>query len=133
VAAAVIVVDDDKVVLIRRAQRDRAYGRWILPGGFVDRGEPVPTAARREVVEELGVAVELKGLVGVYSYTDDPVVTVVYEGALADGNGLTCEAGEEALEVRCFGETEIPWNDLGFSSTNDALEAYVSTLHGESV
>lgn len=131
-AAAVIVTMGEDVVLIRRAQRDKAYGRWILPGGFVDRGEPVPTAARREVFEELGVTVEIVGLIGVYSYADEPVVTVVYEATLVDGEELSGEAGVEALEVRRHRRSEIPWNDLGFRSTVDALEMFAANLHRDS-
>lgn len=123
-AAAVIVTVDDEVVLIRRAQHDKAYGQWILPGGFVDLYEPVPSAARREVLEELGVTVELVDLIGVYSYVDEPVVTVVYEGMLVDGEMIPGEARAEALEVGRFGQSEIPWSDLGFRSTFEALEEF---------
>ena len=52
------------VVLIRR--RNPPLG-WALPGGFVDYGETVEAAAAREAAEETGLAVELLGVLGVYS------------------------------------------------------------------
>ncbi len=117
-AAAVVRDPAGRVLLLRRAQRDQAHGRWILPGGHVDRGEEVATAALREVAEETGLIVRLEGLVGVYSYPGNPVVLVVY-AALSDGGQP--EAGPEALEVRAFAPREIPWHDLGYSSTGHAL------------
>ena len=52
------------VVLVERARPPLG---WALPGGFVDYGESVEEAARREVREETGLDVVLAGLVGVYS------------------------------------------------------------------
>ncbi|EPR42415.1 NUDIX hydrolase [Desulfovibrio sp. X2] len=58
------------VVLVER--RNAPLG-WALPGGFVDEGETVETAAVREASEETGLDVELSGILGVYSRPDrDP-------------------------------------------------------------
>src|SRR5207245_9709869 len=52
------------IVLVRR--RFPPLG-WALPGGFVDIGETVAIAARREALEETGLEVEMTELLGVYS------------------------------------------------------------------
>ncbi len=62
----VVIPSEGGVVLIRRAS-DPFVGQWALPGGFVEIGETVESAATREAAEETGLAVELAGLVGVYS------------------------------------------------------------------
>ncbi len=118
VAVAVVVRTGGGIVMLRRAQKDQAHGKWILPGGHVDRGEEVTTAAVREVREEIGLEVELTKLVGVYSYPDNPWVLVVYE-ALANGGAPM--AGDEALEVAEFAVEDIPWEDFGYQSTADAM------------
>ncbi|MHB8347449.1 MAG: NUDIX domain-containing protein [Acidiferrobacterales bacterium] len=56
--------DPHPIVLIER--RNPPYG-WALPGGFVDRGESVESAAVREALEETGLAVRLTRLLGCYS------------------------------------------------------------------
>src|SRR5512135_362249 len=47
VVAGVIALLDGKIVLVRRGMRPR-QGTWVFPGGYVDRGESVEDAARRE-------------------------------------------------------------------------------------
>ena len=108
------------VVLLRRGI-DPGYGKWVFPGGYVDRGESVEEAARREALEEIGAVVRLGPLLNVYSYPGSPVVVIVYEAEVGEGE---LRGGEEALEVRVFGPGEIPWDDLAFRSTREALREY---------
>ena len=60
---------DNRIVLVRRAI-EPGYGLWVFPGGYVDRGEEVTAAARREAREEAGLDVRLDGLVNIYSYPE---------------------------------------------------------------
>ena len=109
-----------RVLLMRRAT-EPSRGRWTMPGGFVDLGESVEDAAVRECREEMAVAIELGELVGVYSRAQDRIVVVVYS-ARALGEPRTTE---EALEVRAFVPSEIPWKDLAFWSDERALRDYL--------
>lgn len=117
--AAVVRGDDGRVLLMKRAQKDQAHGLWILPGGHVDRGEVTEEAALREVAEETGLRVELDRLLGVYTYPENPVVLIVY---LAHPIGGRMLAGPEALDIALFEPDSIPWDDLGYYSTGQAIK-----------
>ncbi|MGQ9857156.1 MAG: NUDIX hydrolase [Thermodesulfobacteriota bacterium] len=117
VAAGTIPVLDGKVVLLKRAI-EPGYGKWVFPGGFVDRGETVEAAAVRETKEEVNLNVRPLDLLGVYSYPGRPVIVVVYRAEVIGGE---LRPGDEALEARVFDNQEIPWDELAFPSTRDAL------------
>ena len=89
----------------------------------MDRGERVEDAAIRETWEEAGLQIALTRLLNVYSYTDQPVVVIVYLATVLDG---TPQALDETLEARLFTRAEIPWQELAFPSTRDALSEYIS-------
>ena len=116
VAAAIPFDAEGRIVLLRRGF-DPSQGLWVFPGGFVDLGESVPDAARREVDEELGMEIELGALVGVYSRADDRVVLIVYRARALTAPGTS----PEAPEVATFAPAEIPWDELAFWSTRLAL------------
>jgi len=122
-AVAMVVEHQGGVVLLRRAQRDSAHGRWIFPGGHVDRGEVLEEAAAREVAEETGLIARPQGLLGAYSYPDNPVVLVVYR---ATAKGGEFRPGREALELAVFAPGELPLGELGFRSTGDALADWLA-------
>jgi ADP-ribose pyrophosphatase YjhB (NUDIX family) len=108
-------------VLIRRAI-EPGYGLWVFPGGYVDRGEEVTLAAVREAREESGLDVRLGELLGVYSYAGRIPVIIVYRATPIGG---TLEVDEEGLEARWFMPDEIPWDELAFRSTGEALRAHL--------
>lgn len=121
-AAGIIFEVEGGILLIRRGI-EPGYGMWTFPGGYVDRGEPVEEGARREVLEETGVRVEVEGMVGLFSYPDSIVAIAVYTAVVVEG---VPEPLDEVLEVRAFTPREIPWEKLAFPSTRDALRRYVA-------
>ena len=121
VAACAITTIDGHVVLLRRGIEPE-QGKWAFPGGFVDRGETAAAAAAREAREEVGLLVEPEDLVGVYSYPGIEVVVIVYSARVV--GGALC-IGDECLEVGTFAPGAIPWADLAFRSTREALADYV--------
>lgn len=62
-----VLIDDDRGVLLIRRKYPPFAGALALPGGFVEVGETVEDACRREMLEETGVSVKALSLVGVYS------------------------------------------------------------------
>ncbi len=120
-AAGTLFQEHDKLVLLRRAI-EPGYGKWVFPGGFVDRGETVVDAAIRETREEANIDVEIRELIDVYSYSGSPVVVVVYAAEIMGGE---LKAADETLEVKRFDLDDVPWDELAFPSTRDALKAYI--------
>jgi 8-oxo-dGTP diphosphatase len=116
----IISAADGRLVLVKRAIQP-GYGLWVFPGGYVDRGEVITAAAIREAREESGLDVRLDGLINIYSYPQRPLIIVVY-AATAIGGELC--ADDECLEARMFSRDTIPWSELAFQSTNDALRDY---------
>ena len=122
VVAGTIAMDDGRVLLTRRAIHP-AHGKWTFPGGYVEWGEPVASAAIRETFEETGLTVELGALVGVYSYPATPVVIVVYEARVTGGVLTPCHENDL---VEWIGRHAIPWDDLAFPSTVAALRDFLA-------
>lgn len=118
----IIRAADSRLVLVRRAI-EPGYGLWVFPGGYVDRGEEITSAAIREAREEAGLDVRLDGLVNIYSYQGRPLIIVVYAASVVGGD--LCP-DEECLEARLFSPEEIPWRELAFRSTHDALQEYLA-------
>src|SRR5262249_35487177 len=81
------------LVLVRRAI-EPGYGKWVFPGGYVDRGETLTGAAIREAREECGLDVRLDGLVNIYSYAGRAPVIVVY--------AATAIAGSLCIDDECI-------------------------------
>ena len=75
---------DGKAVIVQRAHNP-GKGLWTFPGGFVNRGEVVSTAAAREALEEAGIEVAVGPLLGVYSFPENPTVLIVYTGEVVKG------------------------------------------------
>ena len=117
----IIRTGGDRIVLVRRAI-DPGYGKWVFPGGYVDRGEELAGAALREAREECGLDIRLDGLVNIYSYAGTTPVIVVYAATALAG---TIAVDDECLEARAVAPSEIPWDELAFRSTDHALRDYL--------
>jgi len=122
-AVGTVIVDDKgRIVLVRRAI-EPGYGKWVFPGGYVDRGEEVRHAAVREALEETSLDVRLDRLLDIYSYTGRTPVIIVYAATLL-GGVLACD--DEGLEAKFFEPADIPWDELAFRSTHEALREFLS-------
>jgi len=115
-----VVLYQEQVMLCRRAIEPR-YGLWNLPGGFMENGETVEQGAKRETFEETNAEVEIIRLHSVYNI---PHVNQVYLHFLAKMEKPYFTETSESLEVQLFSESDIPWDDIAFSSTSYSLQKY---------
>jgi ADP-ribose pyrophosphatase YjhB (NUDIX family) len=108
VAVGTIIRDERNHLLFLRRAIEPGYGRWVFPGGYVDRGEPLEAAARREAREECGLDIALDGLVNLYSYPGRTPIIVVYAATWLAG---ALAVDDEGIEAQAFDEHTIPWDD----------------------
>ena len=124
VTAVTIVERDGRVLMVKRGL-EPGIGLWSLPGGYVDRGEPVEVAAAREVLEETGLEVDVAGLVGVFSQEGQPVILVIYDSRIRGGSAT---AGPEVQEVGFFPPEDLP--ALAFPRDREILRAWKTLRDG---
>jgi 8-oxo-dGTP diphosphatase len=120
VAGAIIELDNG-ILLLRRAI-EPGYGKWTFPGGFVERGEAAEAAAEREALEEAGVEIEVTGIVGLYTYEGQIPAIAVFAARVTGGEPAPLD---ETLEVKSFCRDGLPWGELAFPSTEQALKDYL--------
>lgn len=110
---AIIAGPDGRIVLIRRKNPPKG---WAIPGGFVDEGEAIEHACRREAREETGLEVELVSQL--FTYSDpkrDPRqhnVSTVYACKVLAGSEP--KGADDAAEASWFSEATVPWSELCF-------------------
>lgn len=117
IGACAVIFDSkhEQVLLTRRADN----GQWCLPGGRMEPGESVEECCRREALEETGLAVEVKRLIGVYSNRDQlvvypdgnkvQIVVLSFEAHIAGG---TLMLSNETTDARFFTPQEIEGMEL---------------------
>ena len=106
VVVVVLVFHAGKVLLGRR-NIEPAFGEWSFPGGYVERGEVLEDAARREVKEETNLDVRLTGLLGVYSRPGNPNVLINYTAEADDISDMQPQP-EEVSELAFFPPDNLP-------------------------
>ncbi len=124
IACGTIPEYEGRIVLIRRKIDPRA-GYWSFPCGFMEVDETTQQAAVRETKEETGLDVALGEHLGTYSYTKSwwggSVVVVAYSASITSTSEPDPRGGDDAAEARFFSPADIPWEELAFKSSSEAL------------
>jgi 8-oxo-dGTP diphosphatase len=122
-AVAVIVCRDNTVLLGKRGAHTRQPGKWSFPSGFVERGEKVEDAARRETLEETGLVVELGPVLTIVSSPGETVVLAVYPARSFTGEP---EAADDLTEVQWFPLGALP--ELAFPHDTEIIRMWQESI-----
>ena len=102
------IIVDKKILLIKR-KNEPFKNKWALPGGFVEYGEKLENAVKREIIEETGLTTEILDLIGIYSDPKrDPrghTVSAVYLLKIKKGS---IKSGDDASEAKFFNLENLP-------------------------
>lgn len=121
VGAAVVIVRNARILLVKRGPGTARPGLWAVPAGYVDYGEEVREAAARELREETGLVAEIGDVLWVASNFHDPgklTVGIWFEGRETGG---VLEAGDDAVEVGFFDLDDLP--ELAFETDRALFES----------
>ncbi len=121
VAAAVLVIQDGRVLLVRRVN-EPFRGLWTLPAGFVNGGENPDEAAERECLEETGLTVRVTRVFDIVSGREHPRgadFVIVY---LAEVFGGDMKPDDDADAVEWFDKENLP--PLAFRATQKVLQSF---------
>jgi ADP-ribose pyrophosphatase YjhB (NUDIX family) len=122
-----VVVHDGRVLLIRRG-KEPLYGRWVVPGGTVELGEPLDEALVREMREETGLEVEPLELLTVFDRIQRDGARVLYHYVIVDYlcRWLSGEAraASDALEVAWATPEELERYDLPAKALEVVRDAF---------
>jgi len=111
IGVGTVVWHGDRVLLVQRGRPPRR-GQWSLPGGAQQLGESLAEAARREVLEETGVTVDLGDVIAtVDSIERDAAGRVRYHYTLVDfaaeAHSAELVPGDDAADARWFEPNQI--------------------------
>lgn len=120
VAGAIFELEGE-IVLVQR-DIEPGYGKWTFPGGFVERGERAEDAAEREVLEECGLEIRARGIIGLYSYEGQIPAIAVFGADVVGGEPVPLD---ETMDVKTFPRDGLPWSEMAFPSTEQALKDYL--------
>ena len=117
-ATAVVIIDDGKILLVKRAVEPRK-GLWSLPAGFIEVDETVSECAVREVKEETNLDIRLTGIFDVHTVFDDPRYVCLLVVYTAEVTGGKLAPGDDAEEAEYFDPNELP--EIAFAKHRETV------------
>ncbi len=123
VAVATLIVQDERVLLVQRAN-DPRKGWWALPAGFVEWDEAPQAAAARECLEETGLTVEIVRLLDVFHTPNDggaADIVIAYRGRVVSG---VLVAADDAESAAWFPRDALP--PVAFLPTQTLLARWIA-------
>lgn len=130
-----ILVNEEKNILLTKRAIDPFRGMWGTPGGFVDIGERAEDAIIREAREELGIDLTEVSFVrsGLLSYPYDGVDHTLLELAFSARvpSGVIVGAHDDVSEAVFFTPKDIPYDHFAFPSQKENIDAFLRARSNE--
>lgn len=116
VGVGAVVLRDGRLLMVKRS-REPSKGKWSIPGGKLELGETLRQAARREVLEECGIEVEMEDVVSATeTILRDEAGNIRYHFVLVDLSGKYIsgepKAQSDAAECRWVAPEELAGFDM---------------------
>jgi 8-oxo-dGTP diphosphatase len=120
-----IIQKDSQILLVKR-KKEPFKGFLALPGGFINEGERVEDAAKREAKEETSLDIELVDILGVYSDPNrDPrghIMSTVFVGKISPNNKVAALAHDDAAEIKWMNLEEVDNTSFAFDHLKIVLD-----------
>ncbi len=111
---------NDEILMVKRAI-EPCYGKWTLPGGYLENGESVLQGALRETQEEANARIDSLTSFGLFNLTQINQIYYMFYGELTDTD---FSAGSESLEACLVKEEDVPWDEIAFKVIRVTLERF---------
>lgn len=128
VAVIAVILSAGRLLLIRRGV-EPARGQWALPGGYMDAGEMPEDALRREILEEVGLEIEVGRLLDIYPMATSGRVAggivIAYLAIPADGELPLLERNDDVDDAAWFAPERLPV-EVAFDSSRELVDRWLS-------
>jgi ADP-ribose pyrophosphatase YjhB (NUDIX family) len=126
VAVIALVTQGEQVLLVQRAM-EPAKGKWSLPGGYMDAGEMPEEALRRELLEEVDLAVQIQQLLEIFPMVvtsgRSNGIVLAYHAIPASTGEMVLRCQDDACDAGWFLSDQFP-EELAFASTATLLSQW---------
>lgn len=122
----VLIVDDDMILLGKRAQKVFMGGKWSLPGGFIEFDEDFLSAAHREIMEETSLSIKIFSIISVVSNFLSPTLHTLVIVLLAEKISGELRPGDDIVRLEWF-PLSGPFPAMAFEADKHIIERYYKT------
>lgn len=115
VVVGAAIMDGKRVLAAQRSVKMNSPLKWEFPGGKVEEGETQQQALKREIIEELGIMIEVGEMLGcgIAEYGDKRITLNVYWASIVEGKPVAKEHADiRWIEIDRIGELEWAEPDI---------------------
>jgi molecular chaperone GrpE len=112
----VVLNSNHKILLLKRSKESLNAEKWDLPGGWIDKGETIEEAIKREAIEETGLSVEVGPIINAVEFPKE------HEAFASEKRGLRYIALTTGTEVKLNEEEHSEFKWVSFDEALEMLE-----------